>query len=181
MTRANQQAGSPVDDYFDAVGRRLADRGYAWLDDGPANYRTTVYHRRKLSLTKFGLVDYFVVLAHFQSVDPASAEAFSQAAFRFGLDNKSVFPRGLGGNLVVYPVVVGRNLPRAVTDWVRGYQNKHWAAFEFPSVADVGTGELAYNASKPMWGRAYYGGFHSFADECLTPPAPRGPGGGRPR
>lgn len=160
---------SPFDAYLDGVASQLANRGYTQRRDGPPNYRTTVFHRRTLSLTKFGLVDYFVVVAPFEELEPQDAAAFSAAAFRFGLDNKSALPRGLGGNLVVFPVVVGENLPNAVHQWVRGYREKHWASFEFPVVADLGTGALSYNAEKPLWGRAYYNGFQKLVTRCLSP------------
>lgn len=172
---AQQSGGNPFAAYVNSVGNRLAQRGYTRREDGPEGYRTTVYHRRKLSLTKFGYVDYFVVTARFESLSPAEAEAFSQAAFRYGLSNKSSFPRGLGGNLVVYPVILGQNFQEAVYQWIGQYQNKHFAAFEFPVVTDLGSNQIVYNTNKPLWGRAYYSGFQKIADSCL---APRG-GAGR--
>ncbi|MFB6074600.1 MAG: hypothetical protein ABEJ89_06275 [Haloarculaceae archaeon] len=175
-----QPASDPFEAYVGSVGQRLGQRGYSRRQDGPQGYRTTVFHRRTFSITKFGYVDYFVVVARFDSLSPAEAEAFSEAAFRYGLSNKSALPRGLGGTVVVYPVILGQNLPNTVHQWASHYRNNHFAAFEFPVVADLGPNHLVYNADKPLWGRAYYSGFQTIADTCLTPQAGGGAGRRRP-
>ncbi|WP_434523000.1 hypothetical protein [Halorubrum sp. AS12] len=95
------------------------------------NQRVTVFHDRSLSLSKFGLVDTVFVVGTAETA--SQARAFSEATFEHGLSLKSRFPRGVGGNLVVYPVVVSET---DLADWVQQYDPKHWSSFEFPVVID---------------------------------------------
>jgi len=164
---ASQQ--SLIDAYVDSVGQRLAQQGYKQYEGGPPEYETTVFHLRELSLSKFGFVDYFVVVATFDSPTPQQVTAFCEAAFSFGLSNKSLLPRGLGGSLVVYPIIVGEDLPEQIHEWVSEYRTKHWSSFEIPVVIDLGTDDCSYNRSKPTWGYIYYDEFNSFVDAYLAP------------
>lgn len=158
---------SDVETFIEDVERRLDAEGYDRRDDVPDG-ATDVFHHRGFSITKFGLIDTFVVFTALEEDDPDAAESFSQSAFEYGLDNKSALPRGLGGNLVVYPVVMGDSLVE-VRDWVASYQPKHWSSFEFPVAVDLDSETAAFNESKPNWGRAYYSGFQKFADRTMTP------------
>lgn len=156
--------------YLETVERNLDRERFDSYPGAPGGYRTWTYHRRQFELSKFGLVDTFVVVGQFDRVDARTAQAFSEAAFRFGLANKSRLPRGLGGNLVVYPTIVGETILDDVVDWVLSYSPNHWAAFEMPLVADLSSAEVLYNDTKPLWGRAYYSGFHAMVERNLTPP-----------
>ncbi|WP_239638705.1 MULTISPECIES: hypothetical protein [Halorubrum] len=126
--------------------------------------RVTVFHDRSLEISKFGLVDTVFVVGTADT--PAEAASFSKAAFEYGLSVKSKFPRGLGGNLVVYPVVV---TDTDLTEWISEYAPKHWSAFEFPVVVYPSEGTVDYQHSTPMWGRIYYKGFRETANTTLHP------------
>ncbi|WP_161973168.1 zinc ribbon domain-containing protein [Halostella litorea] len=156
-------------EYLTAVGERLRSKGFSERDDSPENYDATVFHRRKVSIKKLGYVDTFVVVARFDSATPDRAEAFSKAAFEYGLANKSLFPRIIGTALVVYPVVVGERFDDALLDWVGSYRNNHLSAYEFPVAVDPTHGRTFYNPSKSFMGWIHYGDFQQFADEQIGP------------
>ncbi|WP_336331048.1 MULTISPECIES: hypothetical protein [unclassified Haloarcula] len=126
--------------------------------------QVTVFHDRSLELSKFGFVDTVFVVGTAETA--ADAKSFSEAAFEYGLSVKSKLPRGLGGNLVVYPVVVTES---DLAEWVEGYAPKHWSSFEFPVVVDLSEGTVAYNESTPLWGTIYYNGFRETAETTLKP------------
>ena len=151
-----------VEGYIETLAERLDEfeRSTATVDD----QRATVFHDRSLSLSKFGLVD--TVFAVGTAETAAQARAFSEAAFEHGLSLKSRFPRGLGGNLVVYPVVVSE---ADLADWVERYTPKHWSSFEFPVVVDPMEGTVDYDESTPLWGMIYYKGFKRTAETTIKP------------
>ena len=155
--------------YLETVEQNLDRDGFEAHPGTPEGYRTDTYHRQRFELSKFGFVDTFVVVGQFDRVDATTVRQFSEAVFQFGLANKSSLPRGLGGNLVVYPVVIGETVYEDAVDWVLSYSPNHWAAFEIPLVADPDPAEVLYNDSKPAWGRAYYSGFHETIEHSLTP------------
>jgi hypothetical protein len=170
---AGQQTRGPTSSsgggYVPTVRARLSEKGFTQRADGPEGYTTTVFHRRGVSLKKMGYVDTFVVIAEFDSVTPERAEEFSKAAFKYGLSNKSLFPRWVTTALVVYPVIVGENFSQSVVDWVESYNNTHFGAFEFTVAVDPTYGETFYLTSKPWVGRIHYGDFQQFADDQLGP------------
>lgn len=153
-------------DYVDSLRNRLTDEGYEAASSGIEDARAT-FHERSLSLTKFGFVDTFVVVIEIDD-DVARARSASEAAFRYGLDNKSWLPRGFGGNLVVHPVLVCDS-PDALAHWVDDYSPSHWAAFEFPVVVDPASNAVWFNDDTPFWGGIYYRGFREFARTTLAP------------
>ncbi|ELZ44701.1 hypothetical protein C463_07072 [Halorubrum californiense DSM 19288] len=156
------ESDESVEEYIETLAGRLDgfERSTTTVDD----QRVPVFHDRSLSLSKFGLVDTVFVVG---TADAASqARAFSEAAFEHGLSLKSKFPRGLGGNLVVYPVVVSET---DLADWVRQYGPKHWSSFEFPVVVDPTEGTADYDESSPLWGGIYYKGFRKTAETTIKP------------
>jgi hypothetical protein len=169
MVAASGRDERTFEAYLEPVEQSLRREGFDAHPGTPERYRADSYHRRQFELRKFGVVDTFVVVGLFEGVDAATAQQFSTAAFQFGLANKSSLPRGVGGNLVVYPIILGETIYEDAVDWVLSYSPNHWAAFEIPLVADPARAEVLYNGSKPMWGRAYYGGFHETIEQSLTP------------
>ncbi|WP_162991565.1 zinc ribbon domain-containing protein [Halostella salina] len=174
-------------EYLRSLAGRLEGAGLSERDDGPEGYRTRVFHRRGVSLKKLGYVDTFVVVAEFDSLTPERAEEFSKAAFKYGLANKSWFPRILGTALVVYPVIVGEEFDRSVLDWINSYRNNHLSSYEFPVLVDPTHRRTFYNDKRSIMGWLHYGSFQRFADRRIGPagepvePSPAGdaaePGG----
>lgn len=161
----------PLEGYTETVEHRLRGRGFERRGDGPPRYEAVVFHDRSFQLSKFGLVDTFVVVAPFEDPDPGTLKAFCEACHSYGLSNKSSLPRGLGGSLIVHPVAVVPGRSRRVSDWIRRYDSKKWGSFLFPAVVDLADGAVDYHRETPLWGALYYSGFRSFVDETLTPPA----------
>lgn len=151
-----------VEGYLETLAERLDE--FEQSTTTVDNQRVTVFHDRSLSLSKFGLVDTVFVVGTAETA--SQARAFSEAAFEHGLSLKSRFPRGVGGNLVVYPVVVSET---DLADWVQQYDPKHWSSFEFPVVVDPTEGTVDYYESTPWWGRIYYKGFRETAETTLKP------------
>lgn len=151
-----------VEGYVETLAGRLDgfEQSRTTVDD----QHVTVFHDRSLSLSKFGLVDTVFVVGTAETA--SQAREFSEAAFEYGLSVKSKLPRGLGGNLVVYPVVVSET---DLADWVQQYDPKHWSSFEFPVIIDPTEGTVDYYESAPLWGRIYYKGFRETAETTLKP------------
>lgn len=155
---------SARDDYVETVAERLTAEGFDRSSATVADQSVTVLHERSFQPLKFGLVDTVVVVGSAETADEAAA--FSEAAFDYGLELKSPLPRGLGGNLVVYPVLV---TDADLGEWIAEYEPKHWSSFEFPVVVDPGAGTVDYDTATPLWGGLYYRGFRRRAEKTLAP------------
>ena len=151
-----------IEEYIQTLSGRLDEfeQSTTTVDDQQA----TVFHDRSLSISKFGLVDTVFVVGTAETA--SQAQAFSEASFNYGLSLKSKLPRGLGGNLVVYPVIVSET---GLIDWVQQYDPKHWSSFEFPVIIDPTEGTVDYYESTPLWGIIYYKGFRETAETILKP------------
>lgn len=169
MTESSGTATAGYREYVEAIGGQLAEEGLEPYDGGPIGYRTTTFHRRQWELTKFGLVDTFVVVGELDSPTQPSIESFADAAVQFALNNKSSLPRGFGGAVVVYPVVTATGVSAPLREWFQNHRPKHFGLFEIPVFVDLDDRYVLYNDVKPVWGGIYYNGFFDFIDESLTP------------
>lgn len=151
-------------EYVETVAQRLTAEGFDRTSATVGDQSATVLHDRSFQPLKFGLVDTVVVVGTAET--PEEAAAFSEAAFDYGMELKSPLPRGLGGNLVVYPVLV---TDADLGEWVDEYEPKHWSSFEFPVVVDPNAGTVDYDTATPLWGAFYYRGFRRWAEETLAP------------
>lgn len=169
MAATGDRSDDDVERYVDSIADALREREFRPFEGNLPDHVSSVFHRGKFEPRKFGFVDAFVVVTRPESPTPADLEASCTSAFDFGLDNKSRFPRGLGGSLVVYPVVVGDGISRAARDWIAAYRPRHWASFEIPVLFDLSANEAVYDGSTPVWGRWYYAGFHETIEAVLVP------------
>lgn len=154
--------------YVEGLAERLAEEGFE-RTEVPIPDAVAGFHRRRVSLRKFGFVDTLVVV--FDASGDRTVEWArdrSEAAFERVLTEKLPLPRGVGSTAVVHPVFVGRDVD-AGTSWVREYAPNHWASFEFPVVVDLADGSVAFHEDTPLWGALYYRGFRSFARDVLAP------------
>jgi len=151
-----------LQEYIETLAERLDE--FEQSTTTVEDQNVTVFHDRSLSLSKFGLVDTVFVIGTAETA--SQAREFSEAAFEYGLSVKTKLPRGLGGNLVVYPVVVTE---ADLADWVLEYEPKHWSSFEFPVVIEPIEGTVDYYESTPLWGTIYYKGFRETAETTLKP------------
>jgi len=155
--------------YFSGLDSRLEQRGFVTLPRGPLDLPVDrTYFRRKLSITKFGVVDTFCIVKCVDAnLTPSFVKSFSEQAFTFALKNKIWIPRGCGGGVVVYPLLVIDSVPDGVRSFVEGYCPKHWASNEFPVVLETSSRNLLYCRSTPLWGCAYYRGFRKEAESLF--------------
>jgi hypothetical protein len=157
MWRA-EVAVAQLEQVLDDVTKALDDHGLKPTDHGSDGER--VFHRQRFEITKFALVDTFLVAKAF---DPApdidGVKRFSAHAMTLARRHKFFLPVGLGSALVTYPVLVMSKVPDELSDFVRTWSPKHWSAFEFPVLLDAATRELHHYTDTPIWGMAYYQGF----------------------
>lgn len=168
MDNSNYESESPFETYSDAVDQKLSTRDFHQYDGGFPAYHGPIYHSKRLSWRKLSYVDFFITFLYGDYPSTAEMKRFSGESFQFGLANMSPLPRGLGGSLVVYPVIVGESLSRDYIEWITSYRPRHWCSFEIPSVVDLKREQIVYNGSKPVWGRWYYEGFHEMIETCVA-------------
>lgn len=168
MGNSNYESESPFETYRAAVDQKLSTCDFHQYDGEFPEYQGPIYHSRRLSWSKLSYVDLFITFLYGDSPSTAEMKRFSRASFQFGLANMSPLPRGLGGSLVVYPVIVAESLSRDSIEWVTSYRPRHWCSFEIPSLVDLNKEQIVYNGSKPVWGRWYYEGFHEMIETCFT-------------
>lgn len=158
--------------YLVGVEHRLEEQGFEPLDQaGPAH----VYRRRRFELTKFGMFETFLVVHHATEGDGAELERLTEAAQKLSLENKVPLVRGLGSGVLAYPVLVAEAVSGELRHFVVEFRlSRAWAAFTFPVVVDLASGEALMNDRTPVWGFAYYRGFRKEAKRLLAPPPPGG-------
>lgn len=152
--------------YQQTVATRLEPLGFVELSEAAAEAGAlAAFRRRRVEATKFGFWETFVFLFGEGAGPDRSAEAL-----RVALGHKVALPRGLGSGLVVYPVFAVQQASSELLALVGGKPRKHWAAAEFPVVAELGSGRLLRLEKTPAWGAAYYRRMRQEADELLAPP-----------
>jgi hypothetical protein len=148
----------------DALLDRLADRL------GTHRFRPTsfgeegqrVFQRQEFAITKFSMLDTFVVMSAYDEALEAKVVArFSADAMTLARAHRHFMPLGFGGALVTYPLMIVPRVPEELSRFLAGHAPAHWSAFEFPVVLDASTGSLHHYTGTPMWGMAYYAGFRS--------------------
>lgn len=124
---------------------------------------SSVAHRSRFEVTKFGNSETFFVFANAAEVSPAMLSNFSAAAFAFAMRSKSFpLPCGFFESVWCFAVAITSHVHPHMGEFVRSSEApKHWAGAEMRVVYDRATGALWYFDRTPMWGAAYYAGFRS--------------------
>jgi hypothetical protein len=162
------------DSYVDMVRARLVGGGFKAED--PARGAALQARRRRVKLTRFGLVETVVGLSGRRGeAGPEDLRAFGRDVFASALAGKAAIPRGLGGSLVVYPVLVVDRASPELRAAVSEEPPKHWAALEFPVVAELSAGGLLFFDRTPFWGAAYYRRTRDEAQDLFALPEERTP------
>lgn len=157
-------AGSP-DGYRHTVAARLEPLRFVELSGAASEAGAlAAFRRRRVQATKFGFWETFLFLFGEGAGPDRSAEAL-----RAALGNKVGLPRGLGSGLVVYPVFAVQQAGPELLALVGRQAPKHWAAFEFPVVTELGSGRLLRQETTPAWGGAYYKTMRKEADQLFAP------------
>jgi hypothetical protein len=141
----------------------LGSNGFLPLDPNlyqPAGFKF-VARRSGFEITKFGMHDAVFVFAEIPELDAVKFRNFSDAAFRFANDNKSVsLPNGLFMSVSVFPVTITASLdPQLSAAIKQNTPTNHWGGFEMPVAYDTSTGQLSYYEKTQLWGAAYISGF----------------------
>ena len=134
-------------EYISNLSGRLTEKGFSNSSKKSKGGAEGVWHRRKIELSKFSLVDTFVCVGFLPSKDLGidKVKNFSAASFDFAIENKSWLPRGLFGMAVVFPLIVTDDVSEDVKSFITDhYCPKHWASAEFPAVLSLNTGKLTF-------------------------------------
>jgi len=153
------------DSYRQTVAARLEPLRFVELSEAAAEAGAlAAFRRRRVQASKLGFFETFVFLFGEGAGPDRSAEAV-----RVALGHKVALPRGLGSALLVYPVFAVQQAGPELLALIGGKAPKHWAAFEFPVVAELGSGRVLRQEKAPVWGGAYFKRMGREADELLIP------------
>jgi hypothetical protein len=129
-----------------------------------------IYSRYKTDIAKFGKSStYSFVQFVEQGVDGNWMKQFSSNLFEFAYSHKKGIPIGLGGSLIVYPLLITNSVSFDLASFLKSYTPKHYSAFEFPVVMDFVNETLYYLQSTPLWGSLYYAGFRKEVHQLYSP------------
>jgi hypothetical protein len=125
--------------------------------------------RRNFKASMFSTVSTFVVVRLDPAIDAAHFTAFSAACFQAAVERTGGV-RGLGSSGVCFAVTVTPQAdPSLVAAVERTAPTKHWSAFEFPVLVDLGASRVSFYRQRVLWGAAYVGRFRRDADRWLQP------------
>jgi hypothetical protein len=130
------------------------------------------YQRNRVEATKFSKVNCYC-FAKYQDehFTKDKFEQFSRESFNYAMKIRQGNPIGLFGSLIVYPCLVVEKATQEQIDFLGGYLNKHYSAFEFPCLVELFTGDLYCYPRTPMWGALYYDGFRKESRDYFSPKA----------
>ncbi len=157
--------------FLDDLAKRLTAAGFNVRRD----FDISPYHldllagRTKFELSKFGKMTRFVGASTADQVNATGVQDFSSRLTGYALGNPgTILPRGLGGSVLVVPVLVSEDFDETTKKWVcETLAAKHWAAFEFPALVSIGQSRVYYCKKTPVWGAAYYRGFRKFVESMI--------------
>lgn len=145
-----------MEDRLEQIMDRVAASGYRLArrtDD------EVVMHRRKLSLSRFGILDSVVVGTTIEgTASRADLVAAEEAAVREALLLKIGVPRGLFSAVEVFPITLVDDAESDGVDFVCGTLRNRFAVLSMPTVVHNGGGEIAVFAGQKLWGGAYISG-----------------------
>jgi len=95
---------------------------------------------------------------------PEKVEKISQKTFEYVSKNKRA------NTLYCYPVIVSEAVPAPAQKFIKSYNPKHMAQFEFPVIVDLSARKLFYYTGTPLWGGMMYRGIRENADILLKIP-----------
>lgn len=131
-----------------------------------------IYKRSKFETSKFGTVDtYCFVKSTIENATGEMLGSYSSQAFELAARHRTGRPLGMGAMLIVYPLLITKNITQELYTYLKNYCPKHMAAAEFPSVLDTATEYLYYYELTPVWGLAYYNGYRKETYSLYSPKA----------
>jgi hypothetical protein len=158
-------------EFFDELAQRLGGEGFSVTRNvATSGYSLDVIAiRSAFELSKFGKMTRFIIAAAVNPVDAKTVQDYSSKSTKYALDNRdSLLPRGFGGSLLSVPVIVSDDFTDELKKWMtETLTEKHWAAFELPVLVSPKARQIFYCKKTPVWGAAYYKGFHKFVEQEL--------------
>jgi hypothetical protein len=102
-------------------------------------------------------------------VDEQTIRNYSGIMSKYAQDTTGTATVWRSTTVVIYPVIITRNVPDAMKMWLKNTaMEKHFAAFEFPVLALTDTREIIFLTKTPFYGWALYKGFRKFAETSLV-------------
>jgi hypothetical protein len=159
-----------VSRYLAVLDGRLASAGFEPAGNSPILGLERSLRRKKFQLLQVGMVTTFcgVKCADFLS-DTRLLDAYNKSLFDHALRNKGFFARNAFQSVLVYQVIITEGAGPEVQRYLDSYWPKHWMAFEFPVVVDIGANRILSHSGTPIWGLAFHGAFKKEAATLFSP------------
>ena len=162
-------ASAVASDYFAIIEPRLKLGGFTIIRNVPvAPWQVDlVATQTSGSVLTYKLLR--VILATVMDrVDEQTIRNYSRIMTKYAQDTTGTATVWRSTTVVIYPVIVTRNVPDATKMWLKNtVMDKHYAAFEFPVLALTDTREIIFLTKTPFYGWALYKGFRTFAETNL--------------
>ena len=116
----------------------------------------------------------FLIVTEMEQVDVPDVRAFTDAAFEYAISNSKGWPRGFQAAIAALPCIVCDTATDAAKDLVMRTPQKHWSAFELPSIFETATNRIYTYSSTPAWGAVYFGYFRKLVKTHFSEAAKNG-------
>lgn len=143
-----------ADDYLNYVEHNLLRNGFAPVVLAQNNQ---AFHKFAAHSSEY----FFIPGCVNGPLTPETVEKISQKTFEFVSKMKRA------NSLFCYPVIVSENVPADVQKFIKSYNPKHMAQFEFPVIVDASSKKLYFYTGTPLWGGAMYGPIRDNAKTLL--------------
>ena len=161
-----------IKNYFSLLEHWMVHFGFSSLGVKPNWLFDSGFRKDRVEASKFSKVNTYCFAKYSNEIyDTARFENFSKQCFEYAFKIRQGMPVGLGGSLIVYPCLIMDRISPELADFIQKYFNKHFAAFEFPCVLDIYSGNAYFYSKTPVWGALYYNGFRKEAREIFSPVA----------
>lgn len=81
--------------------------------------------------------------------------------------NRIPLLRGMQFGYMIIPVIVSKNIPQEVIDYVNSKPRTHFSLFEFPVVYDLATGKVHFYRQTHFWGAFFYSDLREIVGEMI--------------
>jgi hypothetical protein len=149
---------SQVESYLNFVEQNMIQNGFEPIQFSPD---TRAYYKKDFGKSS----EFYFILGRVNGMlTPEKVQAISQRTFNFVGKNKRA------NTLFCYPVIVAENIPVHIQKFIRSYNPRHMAQFEFPVIVDLSARKLYYYPGTPLWGGVMYSAMRSNAEILLSLP-----------
>jgi hypothetical protein len=159
-------------DFFEQLEARLQSQGF-WVtrNVGSGNERYDLFASRQ-EVSTFKNRSFYIIAASLEGVDKKMFREYAKRAFKFGLAHRYPYrPRGLGRQMVFFPVIVSNDITDELKRWLdKSMPEVHFAdAFEFPVILSPKERKIYYYGFYPPFNvpESFYDRFVEFANTEL--------------